>query len=73
VDHVQAFRKHADECRQMASSTNDPESRATWNSLTERWLHCAEVAEHAMAEAMAAAGGYNRTRRLRQWSGPDVR
>jgi hypothetical protein len=37
----------------MARSTSDPESRASWNALAERWLHCADVAEHAMADAAA--------------------
>ena len=70
MDHVEAFRRHADECRAMARSTKDPESRATWNSSAERWLHCADVAESTMAEATAAA---DRTRKMRQWFGHDGR
>jgi hypothetical protein len=73
MDHVEAFRRHADECRAMARSTEDPASRATWNSLAERWLRCADVAKRAMAEATAAADRYNRTRKMRQWSGQDAR
>jgi hypothetical protein len=49
MDHVEAFHKNARECRAMAHSAKDPESRATWTSLAERWQHCAEVAESAMA------------------------
>jgi hypothetical protein len=37
------FRRHAAECQQMAKFTRDPASKATWNRMAERWLHCAEV------------------------------
>jgi hypothetical protein len=37
------FRRHAVECQQMAKFTRDPASKATWNRMAERWLHCAEV------------------------------
>jgi len=30
----------------MAGFLHDPGSRATWNSLAERWLRCAEHYEH---------------------------
>ncbi len=39
------FRKHAAECRLMASFTRDPASRATWSRMAARWLRCAEVFE----------------------------
>jgi len=29
----------------MARFTRDPESRATWNQLAERWLRCAANAQ----------------------------
>ena len=38
------FRKHAADCQQMAKSTRDPASKATWSRMAERWLRCAEVA-----------------------------
>jgi hypothetical protein len=68
MDHVETFRNHANDCQKMARSTSDPQSRAAWNALAERWLHCADVAEHAMADAAAAADSYTRTRKMRQWS-----
>jgi len=71
MDPAQEFRNHAEECRRMARSIRDPASKATWNSLAERWQHCAEVAESEMAKA--AAPGHTRTRKMRQWSGPDAR
>jgi len=36
------FRRHAAECRSMAGFLHDPNSRATWISLAERWMRCAE-------------------------------
>jgi hypothetical protein len=70
MNPVGEFRKHADECRQMARSTKDREGQATWNNLAERWLHCAEVAESAMAKA---AADNTRIRKMKQWSRPDAR
>jgi hypothetical protein len=37
------FLRHAADCQQMAKFTRDPASKATWNRMAERWLHCAEV------------------------------
>jgi hypothetical protein len=73
MNPVEEFRNHADECRAMARSIKDLKSRVEWNSLAERWLRCAEVAERAMAEATAAADRYNRTRKTKQWSEHDAR
>jgi hypothetical protein len=36
------FLRHAADCAQMAKFTRDPESRATWSRMAERWLDCAE-------------------------------
>jgi hypothetical protein len=51
MDPVEEFRRYANECRRMARSTRDPKSQAEWNSLAERWLHCAELAVGNMAMA----------------------
>jgi hypothetical protein len=56
MDYIESFRRHADECRVMARSTKDPASRVRWNNLAERWYHCAEIAESAMAKAISANG-----------------
>jgi hypothetical protein len=37
------FLKHAAECELMAKFTRDPESKATWRRMAERWNLCAEV------------------------------
>jgi hypothetical protein len=50
---------------------SDPNVKATWSSLADRWQRCAEVAERAMANAAAAAN--TRTRKMRQWSAHDAR
>jgi hypothetical protein len=36
------FLRHAADCEQMAKFTRDPQSRATWRRMAERWLSCAE-------------------------------
>ena len=50
MDHVETFRRHADDCRSMARIAKDPESRATWNQMAERWLRCATNAQLSEAE-----------------------
>jgi hypothetical protein len=70
MDPVVEFRSHADECRRMARSMRDRNSKATWNNLAERWQHCAEVAESTVAKAAARNV---RTRKMKQWSGRDAR
>jgi hypothetical protein len=65
MDHVEALRRNADECRATARLTKDRESRATWMGLADRWEHCAEVAENKMA---GAAENYQRARKMKQSS-----
>ena len=36
------FLKHAADCQQMAKFTRDPQSKATWSRMAERWMDCAE-------------------------------
>lgn len=36
------FLKHAADCQQMARSTRDPQSKATWSRMAQRWRDCAE-------------------------------
>ena len=40
---VEAFLRHAAECKRMAVS--DPPSRFVWIGMAERWLRCAEIYE----------------------------
>ena len=39
------FQKHAADCMQMAKFSRDPESKAMWNRMAERWRRCAETYE----------------------------
>jgi hypothetical protein len=36
------FLKHAADCQQMARSTRDPQSKATWSRMAQRWIDCAQ-------------------------------
>jgi chorismate mutase len=65
MDLVKEFRNHADQCRAMARATKDRESRASWNSLAERWQHCAEIAESTMIKTTNATDS-TRTKKMRQ-------
>jgi hypothetical protein len=42
---AQEFRRYAGECRQVARDAPDPESKATWDELAERWDRCAALEE----------------------------
>lgn len=37
---AEEFRKYANACRHMADNTRDPEGKAIWNGLAERWDRC---------------------------------
>lgn len=37
MDIITEFQKHADECRRMARSTRDFETKVVWNRMAERW------------------------------------
>jgi|RhiMethySRZTD1v2_1073278.scaffolds.fasta_scaffold83752_5 hypothetical protein len=39
------FLRHAADCLQMAKSTRDPASKASWSHMAERWQQCAKNAE----------------------------
>jgi hypothetical protein len=50
------FLRHAAECESMAKFARDPQSKATWNHMAQRWVRCAELftkqtlaAQHAPA------------------------
>jgi hypothetical protein len=51
------FLKHAAECKQTAKFTRDPESKATWNQMADRWVRCAELANQQITEARQGALG----------------
>jgi hypothetical protein len=37
------FLRFAAECEVMAKFTRNPENKAVWNGLAQRWLRCAEL------------------------------
>ena len=51
------FLRHAADCKLMARFAHNPEDKATWSRMAERWLRCAEwftrqaVAAHQQASA----------------------
>ena len=45
------FLRHAADCEQMAKFTRDPQSKATWQRMAQRWLSCAQRFE---SECLAA-------------------
>jgi hypothetical protein len=45
------FMRHAAECESMAKFTRDPQSRATWSHMAERWVRCAELFDSQSAAA----------------------
>lgn len=61
MGHSEAFRKHAEECRQNARIAPNADARATWQRLADRWSQCAELEQ----EAIAAAESASRRRRER--------
>jgi hypothetical protein len=54
------FLKHAADCQQMAKLTRDPQSRATWNRMAERWMDCAERFKRSYAAARATPKRHRR-------------
>jgi hypothetical protein len=54
MGHSEAFRKHAEECRQNARIARDADARATWQRLADRWSRCAELEQEAVAAAESA-------------------
>jgi hypothetical protein len=45
MDTAAEFRKHAVDCNKMAEVSKDPENKAIWRRMGERWLLCAKLAE----------------------------
>ena len=39
------FLKRAAECEQMAKTTRDKGSKATWKGMADRWYRCAAIAK----------------------------
>jgi hypothetical protein len=62
MDTVAEYRKHAASCAQMARATRDPDSKAVWNRMSERWLVCAKLEDDRAAAARRHAHNQKRHR-----------
>jgi len=51
------FLKHAAECKATAKFARDPQSKATWNQMADRWARCAELASRQISEARQGGVG----------------
>jgi hypothetical protein len=47
------FLKHVADCQQMARLSRDPQSKATWNRMAQRWMDCAERFKQSQAARSA--------------------
>ena len=45
MDAPAQFRHYAADCETMSKVSTDPETRAVWKGMAERWLLCAKLAE----------------------------
>jgi hypothetical protein len=45
MDTPAEFRKYAANCRKMSKLSEDPEVKALWHRMEERWHLCAKLAE----------------------------
>jgi hypothetical protein len=45
MDTAAQFRKYAANCKKMSRVSTDPETKALWRRMEERWLLCAKLAE----------------------------
>jgi hypothetical protein len=45
MDTAAEFRKNAAYCKKMSRVSKDPETKAFWRRMAERWLLCAKLVE----------------------------
>ena len=45
MDAPAEFRKYAANCKKMSKVSGDPEVKALWRRMEERWFLCAKLAE----------------------------
>jgi DNA primase len=65
MDLQSEFKSHERECRRMAAASRDPNGRATWNQLAERWFRAAENQAQIEQQAQTARRA-RRPRHVRQ-------
>jgi hypothetical protein len=59
------FMRHEAECKFMARLARDPESKATWMAMAERWRRCADLANQQNA---IRAGQPRHRKPVKSWS-----
>jgi hypothetical protein len=45
MDTPAQFSKYAVDCETMAKMSRDPETKAVWKRMADRWILCAKLAE----------------------------
>jgi hypothetical protein len=68
MDTPAEFRKYAANCEKMSKVSKDPEVKALWRRMEERWLLCAKLAQED--EQSAARLQARRTTSRRSITGP---
>jgi hypothetical protein len=59
------FMRHAADCKFMAQLARDPESKAVWIGMANRWHRCAELAKQ---QSVQRAKEYRHRRPVKSWS-----
>ncbi len=62
------FLRHAAECKSMARFTHDPENRAAWREMAERWVRCAELASRYNLHPLNGPKGRLHRKPAHSWS-----
>ena len=69
MDLPEEFREHHYECLRMAKGTRDPEAKAQWQGMADRWRRCAELAQTRQAAAQDVSRELSQKRRkLDRWA-----
>jgi len=68
-DLVRVFRRHADECRDMARQAGEPSRRAAWDAMAERWASAAETQRALKRAALEKVRAPKEPRRMaKRWA-----
>jgi hypothetical protein len=59
------FMRHAADCKFMAQLARDPESKAVWIGLANRWHRCAELAKQ---QSVNHAKQARHRKQVKSWS-----
>src|SRR5215210_509833 len=70
MDLCNEFQNYADECGRIAAASNDPNARAAWQELAERWARAAKTQMQAerQAEELHSSRRPRRRKNQHRWS-----